>query len=108
MKTALRRDEIAEILKRGKRITGGAVMLICGKKKKEGRRERYAVIVPKKNLKRSVDRNRIKRIVREIIRKDGMPFGSFIIRYTGKKQTYQEIQKDMDAVREKVGYTEYH
>lgn len=104
MKTALRQDEIREILKKGRRIVlEGMVFLYTPPKKTE--KKRFAVIVSKKTLKKNVDRNRVRRIIRELVRKSDIPLDIFIVIYNGKQPTYQNIKKELDTVVEKMRYT---
>jgi len=71
------------------------------------------ISVPKKNFKRAVDRNRVKRLIREAYRKNkGQLYGalesqdktlSFAIIYTRKEiLSYQEIEQYIIAMLEKL------
>ena len=68
----------------------------------------YVVSVPKKNFPRAVDRNKVKRLVREAIRKnlhlfgdDG--FGRFMFVYSSNKiVSFIDIEKDLKDLIKKV------
>jgi ribonuclease P protein component len=68
----------------------------------------YVVSVPKKNFPRAVDRNKLKRLVREVIRKnlhlfgdDG--FGMFMFVYSSNKVvSFIDIEKDFKTLIKKV------
>ena len=68
----------------------------------------YVVSVPKKNFPRAVDRNKVKRLVREVIRKNlhlfgGVGFGKFMFVYTSDKiVSFLDIEKDFMALIKKV------
>ena len=68
----------------------------------------YVVSVPKKNFPRAVDRNKVKRLVREVIRKNlhlfgGVGFGKFMFVYTSDKiVSFLDIEKDFIALIKKV------
>jgi ribonuclease P protein component len=60
----------------------------------------YVVSVPKKNFPRAVDRNKVKRLVREVLRKNiavfgGIGVGKFMFIYsTNKIESFLDIEKD--------------
>jgi len=62
-----KRDEIQRLFKEGKRIKKGELHLIYLVEKAAGNSEPFklGVSVPKKKFKRAVDRNRLKRLIRE-------------------------------------------
>ncbi|MDE0243679.1 MAG: ribonuclease P protein component [Candidatus Kaiserbacteria bacterium] len=66
MKTGLSGSDIQTILKKGRRYVGDGLVVVFGSEKE--RSGRFAVVVSKKVARHSVDRNRIKRLVREAIR----------------------------------------
>ena len=64
----------------------------------------YVVSVPKKNFPRAVDRNKVKRLIREVIRKNlhlfgDVGFGKFMFVYTSNKiVSFLDIEKDFMAL----------
>ncbi len=62
-----KRDEIQRLFKEGKRIKKGELQLIYLVENVAGNSEPFklGVSVPKKKFKRAVDRNRLKRLIRE-------------------------------------------
>ena len=68
----------------------------------------YVVSVPKKNFPRAVDRNKVKRLVREVVRKNlhlfgDVGFGKFMFVYTSNKiVSFLDIEKDFMALIENV------
>jgi len=64
----------------------------------------YVVSVPKKNFPRAVDRNKVKRLVREVLRKNldlfgGLEFGKFMFIYTSNKiVSFLDIEKDFKSL----------
>lgn len=60
---------------------------------------RFHIVVSTKVSKKAVQRNKIKRRIREILRKMDLPIGYDIIIYTNKKiigKTYQEIKQVLE------------
>ena len=68
----------------------------------------YVVSVPKRSFPRAVDRNKAKRLVREVIRKnlhlfDDVGFGKFMFVYTPNKiVSFLDIEKDFMTLIKKV------
>ena len=68
----------------------------------------YVVSVPKKNFPRAVDRNKVKRLVREVLRKNAglfndIGFGRFMFIYSSNKVvSFLEIDKDFKSLIKKV------
>ena len=64
----------------------------------------YVVSVPKKKFPRAVDRNKVKRLVREVVRKNlhlfgDVGFGKFMFVYTSNKiVSFLDIEKDFMAL----------
>ena len=67
----------------------------------------YVVSVPKKNFPRAVDRNRVKRLVREVVRKNlhlfgDVGFGKFMFIYSSNKiASFLDIEKDFKSLLKK-------
>jgi len=68
----------------------------------------YVVSVPKKNFPRAVDRNKLKRLVREVLRKNidvfgGIRVGKFMFIYsTNKIESFLDIEKDFKSLLKKI------
>lgn len=59
---------------------------------------RLGLVVPKKGLKRAVERNRFKRICREVFRQTELPSADIVLRFHLKKARFLESQKsDLSA-----------
>jgi ribonuclease P protein component len=67
----------------------------------------YVVSVPKKNFPRAVDRNKVKRLVREVIRKNldvfgDVGMGKFMFIYSSNKiASFLDIEKDLKSLLKK-------
>ena len=68
----------------------------------------YVVSVPKKNFPRAVDRNKLKRLVREVLRKNvdvfgGIEEGKFMFIYSSNKiESFLDIEKDFKSLLKKI------
>ena len=64
--------------------------------------------VPKKNFPRAVDRNKLKRLVREVLRKNiavfgGIGMGRFMFIYSSNKiASFLDIDKDFNSLLKKI------
>lgn len=69
---------------------------------------RVVISVPKRNFKKAVERNRIKRIIREVIRKShflssSTPPLDIAILFRGKElPSYKEVEESLNNVLEKI------
>lgn len=90
MKDVLERKRTEYLIKKGKRNVFDGFVLIYEKKK--DRDSKYAVIVSKKVSHSSVSRNKIKRMSREIIRKNRPPSFDVIIFFTKKIEPIKDMQ----------------
>ena len=99
MKTSLRGKEITNILKRGKRIISEGVVLIY--EKGEEKEYRFAILVSKKKIRKSTERNRVRRIIREILRVYPIPFTRFIILCTKEKYIYNSVRSSLEQFHKK-------
>lgn len=62
----------------------------------------YMVTVSSKNFKRAVDRNRIKRLLREVVRGSGVK-GTFVLIYLGKElPNLETLKKEFNGIRERI------
>ena len=68
----------------------------------------YVVSVPKKNFPRAVDRNKVKRLVREVLRKNidvfgDVGMGKFMFIYSSNKvESFLDIEKDFKSLLKKI------
>ena len=68
----------------------------------------YVVSVPKKNFPRAVDRNKLKRLVREVLRKNVDVFGDigmgkFMFIYSCNEiKSFLDIEKDFKSLLKKI------
>ena len=68
----------------------------------------YVVSVPKKNFPRAVDRNKLKRLVREVLRKNvdvfgGFGMGKFMFIYSCNDiKSFLDIEKDFKSLLKKI------
>lgn len=62
----------------------------------------YMVTVSSKNFKRAVDRNRIKRLMREVIRENEIK-GTFALIYLGKElPTLETLKTEFNEIKKRV------
>ena len=95
MKNRLQRQKIEEIFKKGKRVSFDNFNLIyLNEKERVGN---VVVIVSKKIYKKSTQRNKLKRIAKEMIRKIATKgFNkNFIILFTNKDFKKENLNKDL-------------
>ena len=102
MKQSLTRSEVEDILKNGRRAVSDTVKMVY--KKDDSEKEGYAVLVPKKKVKKAVERNRIRRIIREAVRETDMPIPMFVILYTGGEVSHTAMKESMKHIAEKIAY----
>ena len=90
MKTSLHHNEVREVLKGGKRSVSPGMTIVYREMKNTA--GRYAVVISKKRVRKSTKRNRIRRIIREYIRLNPIPDMMFVVIYTEKEKTGDEIR----------------
>ena len=88
MKTGLKREEVVEILKKGKRKEKEGITVVFGKKKTG----RCTVVISKKYIKKSVQRNTIKRYIRESIRKSEQTLPECVILFKKRSFDKKEVE----------------
>ena len=97
MKTSLKRKEIVDLLKKGKRkIVDGITIVYDQEKDKESR---FAILVPKKKIRKSTERNKVRRLFREAVAECGLPYHHFLIICTKNNYTYKEIQETLEQLK---------
>lgn len=107
-KNRLRKKEIKKILKKGKKIHSQNFLLFF--LKNDLKYSRFSVIVPLKFSKKAVERNKIKRKVREVLRRFflnrfllNFSFdGVFIIKEGAKKLNFWQIKKEIEKIFKKI------
>ena len=68
----------------------------------------YVVSVPKKNFPRAVDRNKVKRLIREVLRRNvdvfsGIGTGKFMFIYSSTKiVSFLDIEQDFKSLMKKI------
>lgn len=93
------KKQIAMLFSEGKRIKYLPLVLVYTPVALETRKNKVAFSVPKRNIKLAVDRNKIKRLMREVYRKNKALFFNnkyyaFMFLYIGSKETsYRVIEK---------------
>lgn len=88
---------IEKLFTRGKRVVNKNLMLRI----LEGDNA-YMVTVSSKNFKRAVDRNRIKRLMREVIRENEIK-GTFALIYLGKElPTLETLKTEFNEIKKRV------
>ena len=96
MKTSLKKERIEDILKKGKRFEKGGIVLITKGISSTNKISQCAVVVAKKYIKKSTERNRIKRYIREKIRQEKRGLNECVILF--RKKTFDK--KTVDSVVE--------
>ena len=109
MKNSLSAGEVQHILKKGKRVVVGGIVVVYMKRDtgsgEEGAAtppQRYAIVIRKKKFKKSTMRNRIRRIIREVLRRVNLPYPVFVVVYTGG---VSHKYKDIEQLMSKVSHT---
>jgi ribonuclease P protein component len=88
---------IEKLFTEGKRFTTKNLML----RMVDGT-DAYMVTVSSKVFKRAVDRNRIKRLMREVIKNSGVK-GTFVLIYIGKEMPeLNTLKKEFNDIRERL------
>jgi ribonuclease P protein component len=98
MKNTVKNKAIIEkLFTEGKRFTTKNLML-----RMVNGTDAYMVTVSSKVFKRAVDRNRIKRLMREVVRGSGVK-GTFVLIYVGKTMPELNILKnEFDEIRKRL------
>ena len=101
MKNSLSAGEVQLVLRKGKRVAVSGIMIVymekgigSGEEGAETSSRRYAIIIRKKKFKKSTMRNKIRRIIREVLRKIHLPYPVFVVVYTGGvSHKYKDIEQ---------------
>lgn len=96
---------ILQVLRRGDRQVVGCVS--CSFLKKPGTLGKVTVIVDSKVAKKAVDRNRLKRQARAILRERGLPEGELTVRFLkgAPDRSYPEINAHLSECLRRVTTT---
>ena len=96
MKTSLHNYDIQRILKKGKRIVADKLTVVY--ETNNDKKKRYAVLVPKRKVKKSSERNKVRRIIREAVRTSDIPLSLFVVLCTGKTYTYDGVSRSLKKI----------
>ena len=90
---------INELFEKGKYLSNGSVMIKFLESDSNG----FLFAVSSKKFKRAVDRNRIKRLMREVVRLNMIKDKSVAFVFIGDSvPTYLEIEKSIKGIIEKI------
>ena len=91
--------EISKLFEIGKSVSGGLVF----SKVLDSNESKFVFTVSKKKFKRAVDRNRIKRLMREVVRKEKISGKNIAFIFVGKElPTYNEVEKSIKLILSRV------
>ena len=96
MKNSLKSFEVKELLKKGKRIVSEDFVLVHKNLNKEGKNS--AIIISKKNIRKASKRNYTRRVIRNLLKQNNIPFSKFILMYTGKDYEFKNIKKKLQTL----------
>ena len=92
------KSEIDKLFKTGKSVSSGVVLA-----KVIDSSSRFVFAVSSKKFKRAVDRNRIKRLMREVVRLNMIKDKSVAFVFIGDSvPTYKEVEKSIKSIIEKI------
>lgn len=96
MKISLKSEkELSKLFETGKSVSG--VMVFS--KVLDSNESKFVFAVSKKKFKRAVDRNRIKRLMREVVRKEKINGKNIAFIFIGKElPTYNEVEKSIKSI----------
>ena len=106
MKPIKGNKKIEALFGSGKRCSSS--FFLCIFELDDSKENGYVVSVPKKNFPRAVDRNKLKRLVREVLRKNvdvfsGIGVGKFMFIYSSNKiEPFSDIEKDFKSLLKKI------
>lgn len=91
--------EISKLFEIGKSVSGGLIFA----KVLDSNESKFVFTVSKKKFKRAVDRNRIKRLMREVVRKEKINGKNIAFIFVGKElPTYNEVEKSIKLILSRV------
>ena len=104
MKTSLSRERVEYILKKGKRYAQGGMVIVCVSENdlRQKGQQKYAVLIPKRVVKKSVARNRLRRVIREMIKEVDVQCSEFVILCNSKSCTEESVKKAVEQVVQKI------
>jgi ribonuclease P protein component len=90
---------INELFEKGKYLSNGVVMIKFLESDSNG----FLFAVSSKKFKRAVDRNRIKRLMREVVRKEKISGKNIGFVFIGKElPTYNEVEKSIKLILSRI------
>ena len=84
---------MGQFLKKGKRIIRDDMIIVHSGKKSDACK--YAILVSKKKVRTSAERNKVRRIMREVLKEAPLPFSRFVIVCTAKKYTNKSVRQSL-------------
>jgi len=100
MKNTIKSIKEIDSVFRGKTVVGKSVLI----KYSDSDSLKYLVTAPIKTWKRAVDRNRIKRLMRESIRGIEIPKNIAFVYIDKEIRSLVEIKKDIEIILKKIKY----
>lgn len=100
MKISLKsKKEISKLFETGKSVSGGLLF----SKILDSNESKFVFTVSKKRFKKAVDRNRIKRLMREVVTKEKINGKNIAFVFIGKElPTYNEVEKSIKLILSRV------
>ncbi len=103
------REDIARLFGEGKRLKKGGLLLIYGPLA-QAKSNKVAFAVPRRVHRKAVDRNRIKRLLREAYRKSPLrkelggerPLGLVFLYFGRQKPTYTGLVSDLNSLLKSI------
>ena len=100
MKQSLTRKEVESVLREGKKSVSNAVRIIY--KKCDDARAGCVILIPKKTVKRSADRNKLRRRIRGMVRGVTISSNHFVILCGGTSTPLNVIKEDVEQAMKKI------
>ena len=101
MKASLNSKQVKDGLRTGKRYTHNGLSIVCIKKNSSKKRK-YAILIPKRTVRNSTARNRIKRVIRETVKTVDIKCCEFIVIHTNKSRDEVGVCEDLVYAANKI------